>query len=229
MTIQPKRVEDAIDWAIRENVDLINMSLGFRDKSLPRKLWGLEDALKRAQQKGILVFAAASNSGNHYPVAWPARDVECAVCVHSCPDFGTTPSNFTPSGNNRTKNFMVVGENLYSYWPSSKGGGRRAMGGTSVATPVATAMVALVLAFMRQTVCENNRNDAEKTVRLERLKSLSGMSALLEKISRQVSGDYYWIHPELFWKDYHPAPEHKDDPNLAVEHAWNVIHTALRK
>nr|AJD23190.1 putative subtilisin [Onygena corvina] len=138
-------VERAIEWAIECKVHLINMSCGFKDCD-ERVL----KALEKAKRSGIVVFAAASNKGSHEDVSWPARDGEVAICVHSSNDYGNRKSDFTPDAARNNINFMVVGEQVCSLWTTHRGGGLKAMDGTSSATPVATAIAALLLAFTRQ-------------------------------------------------------------------------------
>ncbi|KAH8587056.1 hypothetical protein B0O99DRAFT_694834 [Bisporella sp. PMI_857] len=115
--VYPSRVEKAMEWAIGHGVHLINMSFGY-------KIWDpkLDQALKKARDHHIVIFAAASNFGNHERVAWPARDPERAICVHSSIDLGTYYSKFTPKPHSGTVNFMVTGERVCSHWPVSKGG-----------------------------------------------------------------------------------------------------------
>ncbi|PLR75939.1 hypothetical protein CU633_18300 [Bacillus sp. V3-13] len=57
-----------IDWAISNNMDLINISAGS-----PYESPALEDAVNLAYQKGILVVAAAGNDGNNSSVNYPAQ------------------------------------------------------------------------------------------------------------------------------------------------------------
>ena len=44
----------------------------------------VEGALKRAESNNILIFAAMSNDGALKRAAWPARDPELAIGIHSC-------------------------------------------------------------------------------------------------------------------------------------------------
>jgi hypothetical protein len=119
------------------------MSFGYKDWD--RKL---DQALKKARDYDIVIFAAAPNFSNHERVAWPARGPERAICVHSSIDLGTYYSEFTPKAHSGTINFMAVGERVCSHWPVfTKGGGFWTMSGTSMAMPVATAIAALLIAF----------------------------------------------------------------------------------
>ncbi|KAI0441645.1 peptidase S8/S53 domain-containing protein [Xylaria telfairii] len=220
--VHPGGVAKAIEWAIRHKVHLVNMSFGYKD-------WNAEidKALKKARELDIVVFAAASNFGNHNQVAWPARDRERAICVHSSIDLGTICSTFTPKAYPRTTNFMVVGESVCSHWPVSKGGGFRMMSGTSTATPVATAVAALLLAFTRQNAVDKTKKDkVEDEIGPVRLEELQNMRSLLEHVCEKV-GEYYWIHPELLWRGY--KSEMQERPGMATEHAWEEIRRALQR
>lgn len=60
------RVIEAINWAIDEKVDIINMSFGTSTYSVD-----LENVIKRAKAKGILLVASAENGGGvEYPAAY---------------------------------------------------------------------------------------------------------------------------------------------------------------
>ncbi|KAL7895092.1 peptidase S8/S53 domain-containing protein [Trichoderma sp. TUCIM 5745] len=221
--VYPGRVERAIEWAIEHKVHVINMSFGY-------KHWDqkLDQALKKARDHGIIIFAAASNFGNHEQVSWPARDSDRTICVHSSIDFGTGSSEFTPKAHPDTTNFMVVGEEICSHWPESKGGGFRTMTGTSTATPVAAAIAALLIAFTRQGVSDKERRkEVEEDIGPVRLDDLSNMRALLKHISIETNG-YYWINPRLLWGQFSPT-KIQEDPGAASKYAWEEIRRALRR
>ena len=61
------RVVESIYWAIEKNVDIINISFGTMEDSDV-----LREAIKRATDEGILVIAAAGNTGDdvQYPAAY---------------------------------------------------------------------------------------------------------------------------------------------------------------
>jgi hypothetical protein len=200
------------------------MSFGYKD-------WDqkLDQALQKARDHDIVIFAAASNFGNHTQVAWPARDQENAICVHSSNDLGTFQSEFTPDPDARTINFMVFGERVCSHWPVSKGGGFRTMSGTSTATPVATAIGALLLAFTRQDVVDKEKKkDVEDKIGPVRLQKLLRMRDLLKHICKEVK-TYYWIRPDLLWSEYEPTKTQEKDPTAATKYAWEEILKALQK
>ncbi|KAI1842174.1 hypothetical protein JX266_011582 [Neoarthrinium moseri] len=213
---QPSIVARAIDWAIEQQVDLINMSFGFDESDI-----AVKTALKRARNHCI-VFAATSNEGNFKRMAWPARDENLVIGIHSSNSEGTKPSDFTPPPSGRT-NIMVVGEDILTHWPTSKGGGFRPYSGTSFSTPVAVAMAALILAFVRQKRCSRERTRLEEF--LVDLPEISGMRKVLQKISNPVaSGHYQWIHPDLLWKDFKTKFEDEEGRRA---YAWRMLRDAL--
>lgn len=223
---QPEIVAKAINWAVEQEVDLINMSFGFL---YPQRI--VKEAIKNAQAKGILVFAAMSNDGNNSPggPAWPARDPSLVIGVHSCREGGRKTSDFTPPHVPHSHNFMVVGENVVTHWPLAKGGGFRLDDGTSFATPVATAIAALLLAFVWQGMCKKEREAAKTFINLDELHQIDGMRKVLSHISNEGENEKFsYIHPALFWKGFNPTGI--DDTALKRaqrEHAWNLIREAL--
>ncbi|OAQ60405.1 nacht and ankyrin domain-containingprotein [Purpureocillium lilacinum] len=89
-------IVQAINWAIDQGVNIINLSLGFPEQSSH----GLRRALERANYENIAVFAAAANHGNCRAIAWPARDPDLAICVTSA-DESYKCSLFAPSAAGR--------------------------------------------------------------------------------------------------------------------------------
>lgn len=151
---RPDIVAKAIDWAREQKVDIINMSFGFYDSHKEVKA-----ALNRAvRDSKILVFAAMSNDGNNSQhAAWPARDPNLAIGVHSCDKWGRKTSGFTPRYVHGSHNFMFVGEEVITQWPEAKGGDFRLDQGTSFAAPAVAAMAALILGFAQQHICRKER------------------------------------------------------------------------
>ncbi|OIW24581.1 hypothetical protein CONLIGDRAFT_673720 [Coniochaeta ligniaria NRRL 30616] len=225
---QPKYVQEAIQWALSvedgKGVDIINMSLGFRNLA-ERHAAGLRDALAEAQKRGVVVFAATSNDGVHEPVAWPASDRRYAIGVHSCGDRSSQPSEYSAMRLPRSgDNFLVLGENILSQWPTAKGGGFRVASGTSFAAPVASAIGALVLQFVWQKKCKKHNKIVGERAPLADLCTNGGMSKVLAQISTKVGDGFLFIDPKLFWGDFLPD---RDDMQ-AMQHAWDVIEKGLR-
>ncbi|KAI0102721.1 ankyrin [Nemania sp. FL0031] len=224
---QPAAVAAAIDWAIERKVDIINMSFGFTYPPLVVK-----QALERAKGK-VLVFAAMSNDGNNSPsgAAWPARDLDYAIGIHSCKEGGMKTSDFNPPPVPATHNLMAVGEGIITHWPEAKGGGFRLDDGTSFATPAAAAMAALVLAFWYQRRGRKERMEAESfvSVDMEELRRNKVMSSLMmQKMgTRGENMNFSYIRPQLLWMNYNPVSGDQLLPEYKRRHAWNIIRDAL--
>ncbi|KAL6915741.1 hypothetical protein FSST1_007236 [Fusarium sambucinum] len=194
-------IQEALKWAIENEVNIINMSLGFSE------LGSLEltKTLTDADRKGISVFAAASNHGNRNPIAWPARDRLLAICVGSNDEMNKL-SAFAPSTNRKFPVFVTYGENIYSHWP---GGGYRKMSGTSVSTPIAVGMAAMIIAFLNKTNAWPPDAKANCLGRIKewRIRGTAGMGRVLENMCRDING-LKLLSPKLMWEDCTvPNPE----------------------
>ncbi|KAK3299815.1 peptidase S8/S53 domain-containing protein [Chaetomium fimeti] len=173
----------AIQVASEEwDVDIISLSFGLRHK--PQKV---QDEIKKAVDRGKLIFAAASNSGANDPRAYPASQ-EGVICVHSADGLGNA-SLFNPTElpGPDDDNFCFVGENIEGAWPSSmpdQAGGTRRMTGTSYATAVAIAVAALMIGFVRENMPEHVNWDIPPL-------SLAGIRAIFHTMSEQRNGQRY--------------------------------------
>lgn len=226
-SIRPEAVVEAIAWARKKGVHLINMSFGF--SSVQKEV---EKALEGARDDMIVTFAAMSNDGNNhqYGGAWPARHPALTIGVHSCKnEHGTRSSDFTPKPFRNSDNFMAVGEGIITHWPEPSGGGFRIDEGTSFATPVVTAMAARILAFTMQGTCQKERQDAEEELGENLILKTVKMAAVLHEVSNETDG-YDYIHPELLWKEFQPTVRgFKRSPQEIRKHGWEVIKRALRR
>ena len=81
------RIADAIRWAARRKVDIINLSLEFGTDVRAKEIPSLLDALVFAERRGVLVVGAAGNEGDRI-VAFPARSSRVlavgATTEHGC-------------------------------------------------------------------------------------------------------------------------------------------------
>lgn len=72
------------------------------------------------------------------------------ICIKSTDGFGN-PSEFNPKPPRHDRNFCIIGEGIEAAWPVQLGDGHvKAASGTSVATPIAAGIAALVLQYARQ-------------------------------------------------------------------------------
>jgi hypothetical protein len=128
---------NAIDWAINNNIKILNMSLGSPGYSDP-----FEDSLTDAKNHDILVIAAAGNNGHntdehsHYPSGF---DLDNIVSVASIDSNGAL-SSFSNFGV-ETVDLAAPGGVILSTWPNGK---YNSISGTSMATPHVTGVAAAI-------------------------------------------------------------------------------------
>lgn len=124
-----------IDWAISNNMDIINLSLGSQDESV-----ALKEAVTRAINKGIVVVAAAGNDGHLNPtgdtVDYPAS-YDQVIAVGAI-DVNNQIAPF--SSNGPSVDVVAPGVSISSTLSTGNYG---EMSGTSMATPYVTGIVAL--------------------------------------------------------------------------------------
>jgi len=125
-----------IDWAITKNMDIINMSLGSSSYSSL-----LEDAVNRAYDKGILLVAAAGNSGTKRTtidnVEYPAKFN--SVIAVAATDSSNLRAVFSSTGPN--VEVSAPGVNIKSTYLNNS---YVTMSGTSMATPMVSGDLALL-------------------------------------------------------------------------------------
>ena len=155
----------------------MSMSFGW-----PERQETVANAIAYAATRNILICAAASNDGANRDVAFPANHQQ-VFCVHSANEMGK-PSNFTPNPLRFNPNFAVLGENVRAAWPGKKDG--HSLSGTSVATPILAAVMAVVLEFIDQK--------PRKTPDEKRLRDSQMMTKVLVAMSETVQG-YHYVRP----------------------------------
>lgn len=124
-------VIEGIQWAVANGAQVINMSLGSSSD-----VQSLHDAVIAAYNAGVVVVAAAGNSGGAviFPAAYPE-----AIAV-SATDSNNLLASFSSRG--PEVDLAAPGVNVYSTY---KGTGYATLSGTSMATPHVTGSAALVL------------------------------------------------------------------------------------
>jgi minor extracellular protease Epr len=126
----------AIDWAISNKMDILNLSLGSLEPS-----YVLEKAMTKAYQSGMLIVAAGGNdgtsAGNGDNVAYPAKYP--AVIAVSAVDQNNVRGSFSATGN--AIEYSAPGVQIVSTHLNNK---YVSYSGTSMATAFVTGSLALL-------------------------------------------------------------------------------------
>lgn len=126
---------EGMDWAVSNGAKVINMSLG---GSTP--VSAFQDAVTRANAAGVVVVAAAGNSGGTvgYPAAYDG------VIAVSATDSSNVIAYFSSRG--PEVDLAAPGVSINStYWTRRKGSTYALLSGTSMASPHVAGAAALVL------------------------------------------------------------------------------------
>lgn len=123
-----------IEWAISNNIDILNMSLGGSQGSKT-----LQSAIDNAYNEGMLLVAAAGNSGydRKGTIGYPAK-YDSVIAVGAV-DQQNNRASFSSVG--RELELMAPGVNIHS---TVSGGEHDSYNGTSMATPHVAGVAALV-------------------------------------------------------------------------------------
>lgn len=124
----------AIDWCVRAEIDIINMSFGMQTRSRT-----LLDIVSKANQAGVLIVASSGNDGKRRTADYPARYPQ-TISVGA-----TDRSRRIPGFSNRGQfvDIYAPGDKIVSAWLQGK---YHEMSGTSMATSHVSGAIALLLA-----------------------------------------------------------------------------------
>ncbi len=131
---------EGLQWSIDNGIQVVNMSFGTTSN-----IQSFHDAILAASNKGIVLVAAAGNSGPYdNTVLYPAKYTE--VIAVSTTDKYDTIASWSSRGSE--VELAAPGVSIYSTY---KGGGYATLSGTSMACPHVVGTAALVFASGRAT------------------------------------------------------------------------------
>jgi subtilisin family serine protease len=126
-----------IEWCIKNNIDVVNMSLGSAHASR-----AFEAICCKAYDQGIVLVAAAGNEG--YGPSYPASFDESVISV-AATDHQNKHAPFSNIW--ETNDISAPGVGIMSCFP---GGRYTSLSGTSMATPHVTGTIALAMSLFKQ-------------------------------------------------------------------------------
>lgn len=162
-----KDIALGIRYAVDNGAQIINMSFG-KAVSPERKM--VEDAIRYAEKKGVLIINAAGNDGTdidlhpHYPSPFHMNGEGRASNMITVGASGPTEAGLVASFSNygvKTVDVFAPGVAIYSTLPDNK---YSPLSGTSMATPVVAGIAALIKSYYPQLTAKQIKYIIENTV-----------------------------------------------------------------
>jgi hypothetical protein len=183
------------------------MSFGFHNEPLVNGKWIISNAITDAfspRNQQVLFFCAAGNYGGNVPVMFPARHAK--VMSVRATDATGGPVRGNPPEDRIIDSFglMTLGKDVPCTTLSRDGGGEVYCSGSSISTPIAAGIAAMILGFIRlneRKLVERLGQCADARTRLSHYFTLEGMRYLLGKMSTLVSGRFYYLSPVRFLQE----------------------------
>lgn len=170
-------ISQGIRWAVENGANVINLSLGGRLPDFPLTL---ADAVKYAQDNGVLVIAAAGNDGKSIEGFYPA-------CLPGVISVGATGNDHLPVAfSNYGARLMAPGVDVISTLPGDNYG---AMSGTSMAAPFVSGIAGILYSVFPN-------------------KTSSQIAAALEKGRKEFRYNYHYHGWYLDWDSSWVANAH---------------------
>lgn len=173
-------------------VDIITMSFGY-----PEEQPVIGDAIHMSLvlQSKLLFFAAAANEGSNEADMFPAND-DNVISIRGSDSEGWLRSSSTLHDETC---FMTLGRDVPCAALSSgeDSGGYAYKSGTSVATPIAAGIAAIILGFARVSESDLKRRLGNaQEAKLTRLGTRAGMTSMLRLISSESSHRCRFLAPK---------------------------------
>jgi len=133
-----RSVAGGIDWAVEQKVHVISMSLGS-----PQRSPLIHAAVQRAANAGIFIIAAAGNEGPRLDtMGYPGKYAETISVGAIDRRLKVTGFSSRSGRSDNILDIMAPGDQILSTYPPN---GLKKLSGTSMATPLISGVVALML------------------------------------------------------------------------------------
>ena len=154
----------------------------------------IKAAIRNAFHRGVIIFAAGGNSGANprNPILFPAS-LRQVICISSTDAFNK-PSKFNPPAM-ADRTLSILGEAVTAAWPSSDGASTTSVqSGSSIATPIAVGVAALILEYVRQPAAKQTETVADQ----KRLNHSDQMRKVLHAMTNVNEGFHCITPAKLF-------------------------------
>ncbi|KLU86582.1 hypothetical protein MAPG_05594 [Magnaporthiopsis poae ATCC 64411] len=196
----------AIEWADDQDVDIISMSFGFADDDQ-----AISTAIEsvHTRRRGSVIFVASAGNSPYEREKFPARH-RCVMAIYATDGYGTFAKSNPPLSGDPSLVFGTYGDQIppriTAQYESDI-----CQPGSSVATAIAAAIAAIMLAYVESlpwvglAAADEARLEWELERRKERLQNLQklrtreGMSSLFNRMAPQSIDQRRWICPIWFW------------------------------
>lgn len=159
-----KDVANAIRYAVDNGAKVINMSFG-KAYSFNKAL--VDEAVKYAESKDVLLIHAAGNDNkntdkeSNFPTPFYEDGTRCSTWIEiGASDRDQNPADFSNYGK-KTVNVFSPGVNIYSTFPKNE---YKAISGTSMASPVAAGLAALIRSYYPDLTAAQVKQAMEQSV-----------------------------------------------------------------
>lgn len=190
----------AIHWAVHEmKVDIVSMSFGFpREEHPPLISRSIQHAVAERDNR-ILFFAAASNSGGNQGTCFPASHPS-VIPVRATNARGVFQDYNPPLDFHGADVVGSLGQDVKGAWINEE---EVVKSGTSVSTPVAAGIAALVLDAARLSTTTVSEDLMTK------LGTKTGLEAVFRThhIGRQMQDRFWYLNPAPFCNATHDKRE----------------------
>ncbi|OTB13976.1 hypothetical protein K445DRAFT_368160 [Daldinia sp. EC12] len=183
---------EALEWVSHPDcgADIIVMSFGLGQAPIPV----LQALISNLVRQNKLIFAPASNSGGNEERAFPAREPG-VFAIHVSDGHGNK-AGINPNPAKEGFNFSTLGNAIDSMWE----GKEIYITGSSFATPIAAAIAANALEFIKHTLTKEGDNPGY-------FYNYQGMEALFDCLSNERDR-YNYVKP---WRKYLWHRDTKDE------------------